>query len=196
LIYACLAVGLYTPLSVLDLWGIAYVMSKFDLNRSSAAEVSMMLSIGLCIGSLALPYLAEKYNALNTTIRICIFGILSTLCAILFLPNLGTWEISTLFLLLGLFCGAEMLCFLGIVKYAPAGKTGVTFGITNTANMLGGAVAQQIIGFLLDRLLWSGALDAHGHRLYSNDEYTLALSSLVVIIVGCCWVSRKLPTKV
>ena len=196
LIYAFLAVGLYTPLSVMaDLWGVAYIMSKFGLDRSSAAEVSMMLYIGLCIGSLALPYIAEKCNALNKTIRICIFGILSTLCAILFLPNLGAWQVSTLFLLLGLFCGAEMLCFTGIVNYAPAGKTGVTFGITNTANMLGGAIAQQIIGFMLDRFLWNGALDAHGHRLYSNSDYTLALSSLVVIIVACCWVSRKLPGR-
>lgn len=196
LIYAFLAVGLYTPLSVMaDLWGVAYIMSKFGIDRSSAAEVSMMMSVGLCIGSLALPYVAEKYDALNKTIRICIFGILTTLCAILFLPNLGTWEISTLFLLLGLFCGAEMLCFTGIVNYAPAGKTGVTFGITNTANMLGGAVAQQIIGFALDRFLWNGALDAHGHRLYSNSDYTMALSSLVVIIVACCWVSSKLPER-
>ena len=196
LIYAFLAVGLYTPLSVMaDLWGAAYIMSKFNIERSSAAEVSMMLSVGLCIGSLALPYIAEKYNALNKTIRICIFGIFTTLCGILFLPNLGTWEISTLFLLLGLFCGAEMLCFTGIVRYAPAGKTGVTFGITNTANMLGGAVAQQIIGFALDRFLWNGALDTHGHRLYTNNDYTLALSSLVVIIVACCWVSSKLPKK-
>lgn len=196
LIYAFLAVGLYTPLSVMaDLWGVAYIMSKFGLDRSSAAEVSMMLYVGLCIGSLALPYIAEKYDALNKTIRICIFGILTTLCAILFLPSLGTWEIATLFLLLGLFCGAEMLCFTGIVNYAPAGKMGVTFGITNTANMLGGAVAQQIIGFLLDRFLWNGAVDANAHRLYSNSDYTLALSSLVVIIVACCWVSSKLPTK-
>lgn len=196
LVYAFLAVGLYTPLSVMaDLWGVAYIMSKFGLNRSSSAEVSMMLYIGLCIGSLALPYIAEKYNALNKTIRVCIFGILTTLCAILFLPNLGARQVSTLFLLLGLFCGAEMLCFTGIVRYAPAGKTGVTFGITNTANMLGGAVAQQIIGFMLDRFLWNGALDAHGHRLYSNTDYTLALSSLVVIIVACCWVASKLPGK-
>ena len=196
LIYACLAVGLYTPLSVMaDLWGVAYIISKFGLDRSSAAEVSMMLYVGLFIGSLTLPYIAEKYNALNKTIRICIYGILSTLCAILFLPNLGVWEISTLFLLLGLFCGAEMLCFTGIVRYAPAGKTGVTFGITNTANMLGGAVAQQIVGFLLDRFLWNGALDANAHRLYSNSDYTLALSSLVVIIVLCCWASSKLQTN-
>lgn len=195
LIYAILAVGLYTPLSVADLWGVAYIMSKFGIDRSSAAEVSMMLSVGLCIGSLALPYIAEKYNALNKTIRICIYGILSTLGAILFLPNLGAWEVSTLFLLLGLFCGAEMLCFTGIVKYAPGDKTGVTFGITNTANVLGAAVAQQLIGFLLDRVLWNGALDAHGHRLYSNSDYTLALSSLMMIIAACCWVSSKLPNR-
>ncbi|MDP3372431.1 MAG: MFS transporter [Candidatus Paracaedibacteraceae bacterium] len=196
LIYAFLAVGLYTPLSVMaDLWGVAYIMSKFGLDRSHAAEVSMMLYIGLCIGSLVLPYLAEKYDALNQTIRICIFGILSSLCAILFLPNLGAFEISILFLLLGLFCGAEMLCFTGVVRCAPAGKTGVTLGITNTANMLGGAFAQQIIGFLLDRFFWKGALDTNGHRFYEQQDYTYALASLIIILILCCWVASKLPNN-
>ena len=196
LIYAVLAVGLYTPLSVMaDLWGVAYIMSKYDLTRSSAAEVSMMMYIGLCVGSLALPYIAERFNALNQTIRISGFGILTTLVLILFTPNLGVWQISTLLFLLGLFCGAEMLCFTGVVRYSPLGKTGTTLGITNTANMLGGAVAQQIIGFLLDHFLWSGNLDDNGHRFYNNNDYTLALSSLIVIIVLCCWVSRKLPSK-
>ena len=88
-----------------------------------------------------------------------------------------------------------MLCFTGVVRYAPAGKTGVTLGITNTANMLGGAFAQQIIGFLLDRFFWKGALDANGHRFYEQSDYTYALASLVVIIVLCCWVSGKLPKK-
>jgi sugar phosphate permease len=195
-IYAFLAVGLYTPLSVMaDLWGVAYIMSKFSLDRSSAAEVSMMLYVGLCVGSLTLPAIAQKYNALNKTITWCILGILTTLCLILFLPNLGKWEVSTLFLLLGLFCGAEMLCFTGVVNYAPIGKTGVTIGITNTANMLGGAIAQQIIGFLLDRFFWNGTLDANGHRWYSNGDYTMALSSLVLISLACCWVATKLPKK-
>lgn len=196
LVYAVLAVGLYTPLSVMaDLWGVAYIMSKYGLSRSDAAEVSMILYIGLCIGSLVLPYIVEKTNTLNETIRICIFGILLSLCAILFLPSLGIWQISSLFLLLGIFCGAEMLCFAGVIQYAPSGKTGVTLGLTNTANMLGGAIAQQLIGFLLDRFIWSGAVDANGHRVYSDINYTLALSSLVVILVMCCWVSRKLPKK-
>ena len=156
----------------------------------------MMLYVGLCIGSLTLPAIAEKYQALNKTITWCIFGILTTMCMILFLPNVGKWEISTLFLLLGLFCGAEMLCFTGVVQYAPIGKTGVTIGITNTANMLGGAIAQQIIGFLLDRFFWDGALDSNGHRWYSNADYTWALSSLIVISLACCWVATKLPKKV
>eukprot|EP01035_Chromulina_nebulosa_P022500 gene22500-29137_t len=196
LIYAFLAVGLYTPLSVMaDLWGVAYIMSKFNLDRSSAAEVSMMLYVGLCIGSLTLPIIAEKYHALNKMITLCILGILVTLCTILFLPNAGKVEISTLFLLLGIFCGAETLCFTGVVQFAPIGKTGVTLGVTNTANMLGGAIAQQIIGFVLDHFLWNGALDMNGHRLYSNSDYTIALSSLIIIILLCCWALTKLPKK-
>ncbi len=196
LIYAFLAVGLYTPLSVMaDLWGVAYIMAKFGLVRSDAAQVSMMLYVGLCAGSLVLPTLAEKYNALNKTITFCVFGILLSLCTILFTPNLGWIEISILLFTLGFFCGAETLCFTGVVIYAPLNKTGVTIGITNTANMLGAAIAQQVIGIILDRVLWAGAMDVNGHRLYNVSDYTIALSSLIFIIGLCCVLAYQLPKK-
>ena len=192
-IYAILAVGLYTPTSVLaDLWGVAYLMAKYGFARGDAAEVSMTMYIGVCIGSLLLPWLSEKYNVLNRTINICTYGVFFTFVSILIAPQLPIMGITALILLLGTFGGAEMLCFVGVVMYAPKGRTGITLGITNTVNMIGGALAQQCVGLILDRFLWNGALDAHGNHFYRSEDYALAFSFLGVMIALCCLVARNL----
>ncbi len=193
IVYAILAVGLYTPLSVLaDLWGVAYLMAKYGFARGDAAEVSMTMYIGLCIGSLLLPWLSEKYNVLNRSIRVCTYGIFFAFACILMAPQLPVMGITVLILLLGAFGGAEMLCFTGVILYAPKGRTGITLGITNTVNMIGGALAQQSVGLILDRFLWKGDLDVHGNHLYKSEDYALAFSFLAVMIALCCLVTRNL----
>ena len=176
-----------------DLWGVAYIMTKYNVCRTDASEISMMMYVGLCIGSLFLPWFSEKYNILNQTLKVCSWGILITFVAILTIPSLKIWQLSSLLLSLGIFCGAEMLCFTGVIIYAPQGKVGTTLGITNTVNMLGGAIAQQAIGFIIDRLLWSGSVGINGNRLYTDSDYTLALSFLIVVIILCCYVAQYLP---
>jgi MFS family permease len=195
MIYALLAIGLYTPLSVLaDLWGTAFLMQKFDLSRADAAQTSMMMYVGLSIGSLLLPWICEKWGILNETIKICGMGILIIFAYILFGPNLSIFSITLLLILLGIFCGAEMICFTGAVHYTHSGNSGLTIGVVNTLNMLGGALLQQGIGFLLDRR-WNGDVDAHGVRLYQDQDFVVALSLLLMVIVGCVLISFKLDRR-
>jgi len=197
IIYAILAVGLYTPLSVIaDLWGVAYLMAKYGFARGDAAEISMTMYIGLCVGSLLLPWLSEKYNVLNQSIRFCTYGIFIAFLAILISPQLPVMGIRALIFGLGAFGGAEMLCFTGVVLYAPKGRTGITLGITNTVNMIGGAFAQQSVGLILDRFLWNGAIDIHGNHLYGSQDYAMAFSFLAVMIALCCLVSHYLKKDI
>jgi MFS family permease len=196
MIYAFLAIGLYTPLSVLaDLWGTAFLMQKFDLSRADAAQTSMMMYVGLSIGSLLLPWVCEKWDVLNETIKLCGMGILIIFSYILFGPDLSIFNITLLLILLGIFCGAEMICFTGAAHYTHSGNSGLTIGVVNTLNMLGGALLQQGIGFLLDRR-WNGEVDAHGVRVYQEQDFVIALSLLLMVIVGCVLISFKLDKRV
>ncbi len=189
MIYAVLAIGVYTPLSVLaDLWGTAFLMQKFQLTRADAAQTSMMMYFGLAIGSLLLPWLCEKWNMLDQAIKLCGFGIFIVFGFILFGPNVGIGGLTALLILLGIFCGAEMMCFTGAVRYTTPETSGMTLGVVNTLNMLGGAILQQAIGFLLD-VRWSGQSDAAGVRIYQTHEFVVALSLLLVVVASCCLIS-------
>lgn len=196
MLYTLLAIGLYTPLSALaDLWGTAFLMQKYSLVRADAAQTSMMMYMGMAVGSVVLPWLCERYNILNRGIQVCGFALLLFMALILYGPPMGIWEMTLCLLGLGFFCGGEMMCFTGAVSYTTPLTSGLTLGVVNTLNMLGGALLQQLIGFGLD-WQWSGAISEKGLRLYNTDEFIFALSSLLIVIGICCLASFYLRDKI
>lgn len=189
MLYAFLAIGLYTPLSALaDLWGTAFLMQKFSLPRADAAQTTMMMYLGMAAGSLCLPWLCEKYNILDRGIQVCGFALLILFTLILFGPTVNLSTLVVMLLGLGFFCGAEMMCFTGAVQHTTPQTSGITLGVVNTMNMLGGAILQQVIGFGLD-WQWQGLLDEYDIRMYSTQEFVFALTALLFVMVMCCLAS-------
>ncbi len=195
MLYAFLAIGLYTPLSALaDLWGTAFLMQKYSLPRAVAAQTSMMMYLGMAVGSLILPWLSEQYNVLNRSIQLCGFALLILFSIILYGPAVSLITLVVLLLSLGFFCGAEMMCFTGAVQYTTPQTSGITLGVVNTMNMLGGAILQQVIGFGLD-WQWHGLVDEYDIRVYSTQEFVFALTALLIVMVICCLASLFLNGK-
>lgn len=191
LLYAVLAVGAYTPLAVIsDLWGPAFLMSKFNCTQAEAASAVMNIYVGLCIGSFLIPGAFERMKRLNFGIKVCFFGIVLTFAAILYAPvNFAT--MSFLLFTLGCLCGSEMMCFTGVTNSAPEGKNGMALGFTNTLNMFGGAVLQHMIGIIID-YFWSGEMSETGLRIYGVETFTTAFSFLMGLIVVCFILSLTL----
>jgi sugar phosphate permease len=185
IVFSLLAIGLYTPISALaDLWGPAFLKQKFGLSKSQAAELAMLLYVGLGIGSFILPWLSEKYNVLNIGIIVCIFALLGAFSILLYSENLSIFELKCVLFAIGFFCGAEMMCFTGALENSTQHDSGHIIGIVNTFNMLGGALIQQTIGFSLDNN-WNGMTNAYGIRQYSPCEFRDALGILAVVIAFC-----------
>ncbi len=193
--YAILAIGVYTPLSVLaDLWGPAFLMQKYGLLKAEASLNTTLLFAGLSVGSLVLPSLCERYGILDFAIQVCSFGILILFGILLFGPVLPVWLLRTMLLAIGVFCGAEMMCFTGAVQSTSATNSGLTLGVVNTLNMFGGALLQHSIGYMLD-WQWQGHLDAHGVRIYDTEQFVVALSLLLSVIALCCILSLSLKRR-
>lgn len=187
LIYAIIAIGLYAPLSVMaDLWGVAFMVKKFDMSREVASPILMNIYIGMAIGSVILPYLAQKYNILDKIIVTSALILLVLFSLVIYATNLTNSDIVILLILIGFFCGAEMLCFTAALRYTTPHTSGLTIGVVNTFNMLSGAILQQAIGLYLDHS-WKGAINSKGLRIYSTEEFVEAFSILVAII-GICLV--------
>lgn len=195
IIYAILAIGLYVPLSVVaDLWGTAFMQQKFGFSQAEGAHLSSLLYLGLGVGSILLPWITERFNILNAGILCCGVGILSLFSLLVYGPELSYNELSILLVMLGFFCGAEMMCFTGALLFSDEDNSGEVIGVVNTFNMLGGAFLKYGVGLSLDAT-WDGALQESGVRYYSTEQYTQALSALTVVLVLCCLISLLLLRK-
>ncbi len=190
MLYSILAVGLYTPLSALaDLWGSAFLMQKFNLTHSQASSESLSLYLGLGVGSIILPSLCKRESVLENAILLCALSTLILFCIVLYAPAWqSNYYLTTTIVVIGFFCGAEMMCFTAALRHAPKNRTGEIIGVVNTLNMLGNALLQQLIGFLLD-YRWHGAVDSKGIRQYSTSEFVFSLSSLTLVIGFCVIIS-------
>ncbi len=191
MIYAIVAIGLYTPLSAIaDLWGPAFMEQKFGLANDAAAVSNMWMYIGLTAGCMIMPWIAEKLNKINQAIVFCGFMVLLLFCIIVYMPAVDKITLELLLFTLGFFCGAEMMCFTGALSFSKSLNSGEVIGVVNTLNMLGGAVVQQLIGTSLDAQ-WDGVYK-EGIRHYSTEQFINALSVLTVVIILCCLISLLL----
>lgn len=186
IIYAILAIGLYTPLSALaDLWGTAFIKQKYGINNAEAAQLIMILYVGLTVGSLVLPWFSEKYRILNASVITCGCGLLILLSALIYMPSFSITVLVMVLFIIGFFCGAEMMCFTGALEESNKYDSGQIIGVVNTLNMLGGAVVQQLIGYFLDKQ-WDGSVDLFGIRQYSTEQFQNSLSILTILVALCC----------
>lgn len=180
--YGISAIGLYLSICVLgDLWGVAFIMESYGIERSEAVQFISILYIGVCVGSLTITWFSDLIQRMKSFI---IFSniMLLTLIALIISPiSIPLSLLSPIFFLIGFFSGSELLCFSGACKSLPSSVAGLTTGFLNGIVMMTGAFIQFCVGVVLD-INWNGSLNAEGIKLYSASDYRLALSLLLPVL--------------
>jgi len=181
LAYAIMTTCFFSPFSVIaDLWGVSFLMNHFSLGRINAASVTKLLYVGAAVGSLVVPWLCEKYKGYNRGIAYSWVAMVLCLMILLY-GSLSAFFLITVLIVLGFFSSSEILCFGAASHYTTPETSGTTLGVINTFTVMGSACIMQSFGFLLDQK-WSGAMDTHGLRLYSSNEYIFALTSILIFV--------------
>lgn len=190
LVYAILSIGFFTPLATLaDLWGSIFLQQKFGLSHEISASTSLNLYLGLSVGSIFLPLLSEKYRTTNKIIAICAIMVFVLFSFLVYGPYISAIQLQILLCAIGFFCGAEMLCFSSTLEFKNDGSSGEVIGVMNTFNMMGCALLQQVVGFVLDYICGnsysSPHLQNHVSRVYSVSELQYALSPIAITVALC-----------
>lgn len=194
MIYAMLAIGLYSPLSTItDLWGKVFLKVKFGIGEE-ASQIALLPYLGMAIGAILLPRFCEKHRLLDWGIIVSCFALTAIFSYILYTTPCSHSALWILLLTMGFLCGSDMICFTAAVRSATADNSGLIIGVVNTLNMVGGAILQQVVGTLLDAR-WNGAADIGEIRSYSADDFTVPLSSLIFVFAACSALSLFLKRK-
>ncbi|MDF2867725.1 MAG: phtH [Gammaproteobacteria bacterium] len=165
---------IWAPITVFAaLWGVPYLMVRFNISAAMAASAVTMIWIGVGIGSPFVGWFSDKIGRRNLPLVLCaILGIFST-SAILYIVHLNLIVIYGLLFLFGFAAGGQSLIF-GVVKdINPPGIVGTAIGFNNMCVVAGGALFQPFVGYILHKV-WHGELQ-NGVPVYLAQDYQRAL---------------------
>lgn len=172
---------MFAPTSIFgSLWGVPFLMVNHGLSRPAAAGVISMLFVGWAIGSALSGWFSDYIGKRKPPMLIGTVGALMTILALLYVPQLSIFWISALLFLFGIFSSGFLPSFSIIREINSANISGTALGFMNMLNMIGGALGQPLVGWLLDSV-WDGKLDA-GVRVYTLTNFHFALAVLPICI--------------
>lgn len=161
------------------LWGVPYLMKVYHLSNTAASRYILWFWAGLGVGSPVVGWLSQHYHRRKMPIIICFMAACVASFVLLSAPYLpAIWMVFAL-LLLGFSASTQSLTFGVLKDTVPAAQFAFASGMNNMAAILGGGVAQPLIGLSL-RWFWRGHYQA-GVPLYSITDYQYSLLLLLPI---------------
>ncbi len=173
---------MYVPISAFcELWAVPYLMEKYSVNNEVASMASVMLYLGVALGS---PIAAKLSDRLHSRLKVMSLSALAAtilFIMIVYIPNLPLTGMFALLLLAGMANSGQVLSFACVKESVPNHLSGTAMGFTNAIVMLSGIIFQPFLGMLLD-FAWNGAYHPDGTRLYDADAYKMAILAVPVCL--------------
>ena len=183
---------MYLPVSAFtELWAVPFLMSSYKINNELASAASVVLTIGVAIGSPLAAWVAKKLRSYTKVMK------LSTMIASLLFIAIAyaqIFSLITMFVLLfvtGLTVGVEVLCFVGAKHNSDHEFSGTTMAFINTLVMMSGVIFQPMLGWVLD-FCWDGKMSEAGIRIYSHACYQVSILIVPVCLVFSWFLLRFL----
>jgi fucose permease len=180
-LFGIVAVGIYLSISVVaDLWGVSFVMEKFSIEKSQAAQMISLIYIGTTLGCILFPWIARETQSIRYPLFAGSAGVICLLSSLIYLPELSLGTGKMIFLGIGVFTGSEILCFIGACRLMEPDLIGTMSGFLNCIITLVGAIVQQNVGIVLD-YFWDGKLTLDGIPHYSIYTYQVAFGVILFL---------------
>lgn len=160
------------------LWGVPFLMFKMHIAKSIAANYISLVFIGWAIASPLWGIYSNRIGLRKPPMYIGAVGALITSLLFIYAPIESGWIMGALLLAFGLF-SAGFLCAFSVAKELCSNHYVATgLGFMNMLNMVGIAIAQPFIGFILDKF-WAGEL-LNNVRVYPLYAYHIGLAILPI----------------
>lgn len=160
------------------LWGVPYLMTKYSIPNTKAALAVSMFWVGGVAVSPFLGWISDKIQRRKSLLTFCTaLGLVASLL-LLFSPNLPFSCVFILLFCLGAASSGNILCFAVAKDNNRPSVTSTAMGFNNMAVVLGGAVFQPIVGWVLAKL-WTGEMQ-NGVPFYTTHSYTMGLTTVPI----------------
>ena len=158
------------------LWGVPFLMFKMHLSKAVAANYISLVFIGWAIASPLWGIFSNKQGKRKPSMMIGAIGSLATSILFIFAPLKSGLLLQTLLFAFGVFSAGFLPAFAVAKELCNKRYVATGLSFMNMMNMVWIAMAQPLIGYVLD-CLWQGELVDHV-RVYPLEAYYVALSIL------------------
>ncbi len=169
------AFAIWTPIAVFAaLWGIPYLQEKYQIGVVAASGLCSMIWIGIGIGSPFLGWLSDVMESRRLSLGISsVLGLTATL-VLLYAPNLPYGLAYFVLFILGLGAGGQTVSFAVVKENNTPDLVGTASGFNNLSVLIGGALFQPFVGYLLQRNSEASRL-VNNVPVYNVENYQTAL---------------------
>ena len=169
------------------LWGAPFLKVRFSVSNQLAASSLSVVWLGLALTSPFIGWLSDRIENRTMIMLICsIVGILSSLIVI-YVPDLPFWTSYIWMFLMGAASAGQILSFALVKDINPPTGIATAIGFNNMAVVLGGAIFQPLVGYIL-KWNWDGTLIGNA-PFYDNYDYSIALAIIPLCYLACAAVS-------
>lgn len=158
------------------LWGVPFLMYKMHLAKATAANYISLVFIGWAIASPLWGVFSNRIGLRKPPMYIGCVGALITSLFFIYADIQEGWIMQLLLLTFGLFSAGFLPAFAVAKELCSKRYVATGLSFMNMMNMVGIALAQPIIGFILDRM-WQGEI-IDQVRVYPLVAYHVALAIL------------------
>lgn len=162
------------------LWGVPFFMTKYSMTRPDAALTIAMIFIGWAVGSPLWGWYSDKIKRRKPSMYIGAFLTFIAMVLIIYV-NLPLDILYVTLFCFGFFSAGFLPSFSMIREISPPNINATAVGFMNMMNMIGGAVLQPLIGWILDRYWQGHFLD--GARVFSLHAFHISLLTLPCILL-------------
>lgn len=164
------------------LWGVPFLMYKMHLSKAVAANYISMVFVGWAVASPLWGIISNRIGLRKPPMYIGSIGALITSTLFIFGSFESGFIMQVLLFMFGVFSAGFLPAFAVAKELCNKRYVATGLSFMNMMNMIGIALAQPLIGFLLDRM-WAGEI-VDKVRVYplSAYHYSLAILPLGILI--------------
>lgn len=176
-------------ISFMGTWGVPYMIDVYGLTKGEASIFTMMVTLGLMIGSLVVGNVSDKIGKRKTPfIGFSLIYFIIWLVFIFVKPgNMNLNVLYGLFFLMGLTSSGFVLSWACGKEVNPEEYSGVSTSIANMGGFLFAAIIQPIIGAILEQ--YNSVGGAYSVEAY-NKAFIVCLVAIGISLVSLFFIKE------
>lgn len=179
-IVAAYSTTIYLCISVFsELWGISYLQASYGLSREISGYAISLIYLGFLIGGPTFGIVSDHFQKRRPVIMIGALLACAFMSIVVFIPNLPLVILFAALICFGMAASTQLLSFSISIEINPLLSKGSALAFNNFFTMVGGAIMQPLVGYLLTRGA-DGKVSSFAS--YSASDFR---SALVILPLSC-----------